>query len=66
MAIITRLLCQLAEDSWEERTYHWHDDPDSCDLGKFMVMTNTISGLEDVVALFYENKLGVDVDVCDC
>ncbi|KAF8804988.1 hypothetical protein BYT27DRAFT_7105837 [Phlegmacium glaucopus] len=27
-----------------------------------MVVTNTISGRRDVVTLFYENKLGVDVD----
>ncbi|KAF8798357.1 hypothetical protein BYT27DRAFT_7123584 [Phlegmacium glaucopus] len=50
----------LAEDPWVERTYH--DDPASCDLSEFMVVTNTISGCRDVVALFYENKLGVDVD----
>ena len=29
-----------------------------------MVVTNTVSGRQDVVAPFYENKLGIDVDVC--
>jgi hypothetical protein len=38
----------------------YFDTPDACDLGEFMVVTNTVSGLRDVVALFYENKLGID------
>jgi hypothetical protein len=52
---------QLSGDPWLHRTYI--DTPDACDLSEFMVVTNTVSGRRDVVALFYENKLGIDVDV---
>jgi hypothetical protein len=52
---------QLSDDPWLERTYH--DNPDACNLSEFMVATNALSGCQDVVALFYENKLGIDVDV---
>ena len=30
-----------------------------------LVITNVVSGRNDIVTLFWENKLGVDVDVCD-
>lgn len=39
-------------------------DPDACDLSEFMVATNTLSGHKDLVTLFWENKLGIDVNVC--
>jgi hypothetical protein len=52
---------QLSDDPWLDRTYI--DTPDACDLSEFMVVTNTVSGRRDVVVLFYENKLGIDVDV---
>ena len=29
-----------------------------------MVVENAVSGREDIAALFWENKLGIDVDVC--
>ena len=29
-----------------------------------MAVTNVISGHKDIITLFWENKLGVDVDVC--
>jgi hypothetical protein len=47
-------------------SHKYYDTPDACDLSEFMVVTNTVSGLRDVVALFYENKLGIDVDVRMC
>ena len=54
---------QLSDDPWLDRTYH--DNTDACDLSEFMVVTNTVSGCWDVVTLFfYENKHGIDVDVC--
>ena len=52
---------QLSDYPWLDRTYH--DNTDACDLSEFMVVTNTVSGRRDVVALFCENKLGVDIDV---
>jgi len=52
---------QLSGDQRLHRAYH--DNPDSCNLSEFMVATNAVSGCRDVVALFYDNKLGVDVDV---
>ena len=52
---------KLSTDTWLERKYY--DDPDSCDLSELMVVTNVISGRKDIVRLFWENKLGVDVDV---
>ena len=51
----------MSDDPWLERTYH--DDPDACDLSDLMVVENVISGCKDIIALFWENKLGVDVDV---
>jgi hypothetical protein len=53
---------KVSDDPWIDRTYH--DNPDASDIGKFMVVTNTVSGRQDVVALFFDNKLGIDVDVC--
>ena len=42
----------------------YHDNPEACDLSEFMVVSNTLSGPRDVVDLFYDNKIGIDVDVC--
>jgi hypothetical protein len=36
---------------------------DIINFGEFMV-ANVVTGREDIIALFWENKLGVDVDVC--
>ena len=38
-------------------------DPDACDLSELMVVENVVSGRKDIVTLFWENKLGVDVEV---
>ncbi|KAF8624197.1 hypothetical protein AX17_007186 [Amanita inopinata Kibby_2008] len=43
-----------------EREYY--QNPNACDLSQFMVLENVISGRSDLIALFWENKLGVDVD----
>ena len=43
----------------------YRDNPDTIDFSEFMVVTNVVSGRNDIIALFWENKLGVDVDVCD-
>ena len=51
----------MSDDPWLERTYD--DDPDACDLSDLMVIENVISGHKDIIALFFANKLGVDVDV---
>ncbi|KAF8797789.1 hypothetical protein BYT27DRAFT_7203982 [Phlegmacium glaucopus] len=40
----------------------YYADPDACDLSELMVVENVVSGHKDIVALFWENKLGVDVD----
>lgn len=60
--ILTSFLNQLSKDPYLENKYY--DDPDSCDLSELMVVPNIISGRKDIVALFWENKLGVDVDAC--
>jgi hypothetical protein len=39
------------------------EDPDGCDLSELMVVENVVSGRKDIVTLFWENKLGVDVEV---
>jgi len=52
---------KLSDDQELESKYYV--DPDTCDLSELMVVENVVSGHEDVVALFWENKLGVDVDV---
>ena len=54
---------QLSDDPWLEWTYR--DKPDTIDISEFMVITNVVSGRNDIITLFWENKLGVDVDVCD-
>ena len=42
------------------------DKPDSTiDLSEFMVITNVLSGHNNIITLFWENKLGVDVNVCN-
>ena len=42
------------------------DKPDSTiDLSELMVITNVLSGRNNIITLFWENKLGVDVDVCN-
>jgi hypothetical protein len=53
---------QLSEDQYLRHKYY--DDPDACDLSEFMVVANVASGCKDIVTLFWDNKLGVDVDVC--
>jgi hypothetical protein len=52
---------KLSDDEFLENKYH--TDPDACDLSAFTVVTNVISGCKNLVALFWQNKLGVDVDV---
>lgn len=52
---------QLSDDPWLVNTYV--ADPDAIDFSELMVITNVLSGCKDVTALFWENKLGVDVDV---
>ena len=52
---------KLSDDPWLEGTYY--ADPDACDLSELIVAENVVSGRKDIVALFWENKLGVDVEV---
>ncbi|KIL55951.1 hypothetical protein M378DRAFT_53709, partial [Amanita muscaria Koide BX008] len=40
----------------------YYQDPDACDLSELMVVENIVSGRKDIVTLFWENKLGVDVE----
>src|ERR1700728_2120037 len=51
---------KLSEDQELESKYY--TDPDACDLSELMVVENVVSGRKDIVNLFWENKLGVDVD----
>ena len=53
----------MSDDPWLEWTYR--DKPDTIDISEFMVITNVVSGRNDIITLLWENKLGVDVDVCD-
>ena len=52
---------KLSDDPWLEATYF--ESPDACDLSELMAAENVVSGRKDIVALFWENKLGVDVEV---
>jgi len=52
---------KLSHDPWLESKYY--QDPDACDLSDMMVVENVISGRKGIVTLFWENKLGVDVEV---
>jgi hypothetical protein len=52
---------QLSPDPWLESRYY--QDPNGCDLSELLVAENVVSGRKDLIALFWENKLGVDVDV---
>ena len=52
---------QLSDDQELESKYY--TDPNACDLSALMVAENVVSGRKDIAALFWENKLGVDVDV---
>ena len=53
---------KLSRDPWLESKYY--QDPDACDLSELMVVENIVSGRKDIVILFWENKLGIDVEVC--
>ena len=53
-------LCRASDPFMENKYYR---DPDACDLSELMVIENVVSGREDIVTLFWENKLGVDVEV---
>ena len=53
---------KLSDDRELEARYY--RDPEACDLSELMVVANVISGLKDIVALFWENKLSIDVNVC--
>ena len=52
---------KLSDDPWLETTYY--ADPDACNLSELMVAENVVSGRKDIVALFWENKLGIDVEM---
>ena len=52
---------KLSDDEFLENKYH--TDPDSCDLSDLIIVENALSIRKDLAALFWENSLGVDVDV---
>jgi len=52
---------KLSDDEFPENKYH--TDPDSCDLSDLIIVENALSIRKDLAALFWENSLGVDVDV---
>jgi len=52
---------KLSSDQLLELKYQ--EDPNACDLSEFMVAENVVSGLKGIVSLFWDNKIGVDVDV---
>ena len=52
---------KLSNDPWLESKYY--QNPEACDLSELMVVENIVSGRKDIVTLFWENKLGVDVEV---
>ena len=52
---------KLSEDSELESRYY--QDPNACDVSELTVVENVVSGRKDIVTLFWENKLGVDVEV---
>jgi hypothetical protein len=52
---------KLSSDQFLENKYY--EDPDGCDLSELMVVENVVSGRKDIITLFLENKLGVDVEV---
>ena len=58
--IIFMKLCRDS-DPWLENKYY--DDPEACDISEFMAVENVVSGRKDIVTLFWDNKLGVDVEV---
>ena len=52
---------KLSNDPWLNSKYY--QDPDACDLSDLTVVENVVSCRKDIVTLFWENKLGVDVEV---
>lgn len=64
MLILLPFLLSDDKLSNEELEREYYEDPDACDLSELMVIENVISGRKDIMTLFWENKLGVDVDVC--
>ena len=52
---------KLSNDQRLENKYY--QDPGACDISDLTVVENVVSGRKDIVTLFWENKLGVDVEV---
>jgi len=52
---------ELSDDPWLESKYYQYTD--ACGLSECMVVENVVSGRQDIVTLFWENKLGVDVEM---
>jgi hypothetical protein len=61
LLIISIIPNKLSSDQFLENKYY--ADPDGCNLSELMVVENVVSGRKDIITLFWENKLGVDVDV---
>ena len=61
-SVILIIYNKLSDESELESRYYV--DPDACDLSELMVVENVVSGHKDIIALFWENKLGIDIDVC--
>ena len=65
MTLIVSSFQQLTDDPTWMLEWTYRNKPDTIDFSEFMVVINVISGRNDIIALFWENKLGVDVDVCN-
>jgi len=51
---------EISDDPWLMNKYY--QDTDACDMSELMVIENVVSGRKDIITLFWENKLGVDVE----
>ena len=63
--MVLYLVVVVVGQLYPERAKVYSRNIEALDISEFMAVTNTLSCRRDVATLFYENKLGIDVDVCN-
>ena len=64
MVLYHVVVAVLVGQLYRELVEVYHNNIEALDISEFMVVNNTVSCRQDIAILFYENKLGIDVDVC--
>ena len=65
LMVLYHVVVVVVGQLYPERAEVYSRNIEALDISEFMGVTNTLSCRRDVATLFYENKLGIDVDVCN-